>query len=202
MVSAASIRAWAARDPAPLLIRFCVVAGLLFLFREEISRAYLATMVPLVNGLFHLEGVAVAFARQQHILELTYSTLGLKFTVHDIIYQNLMVALALFAATPGAWAWRLKWMGVVVVVMWVTHVISLYLGGYVIIWDFVESLPREDRVGLAQRVSEVLPRERDWLFSRLFGVWHTWGRPTVGLWVWLLAARRYLRLPGREATEA
>ncbi|MFC1525330.1 hypothetical protein ACFL6X_00790 [Candidatus Latescibacterota bacterium] len=200
MVSSASIRGWVARDPAPLLIRFCVVAGILFLFREGISRIYLATMVPLVNGIFQLEGLAVAFAREQHILRLTYATLGLEFTVHDIIYQNLMVALALFAATPGRWGWRLKWMGIAVGVLWVTHVASLYLGGYVIIWDFVESLPLDDRGALAQRVSEVLPRERDWLLSRLFGVWHTWGRPTVGLGVWLIASRRYLGLP-REGGE-
>ncbi len=89
------------RDPLTLLIRFAVAAGLPFLLREDISRLYLTLMVPLVHGIFRLEGLAGAFVRQRHVLQLVYGDLGFRFTVHDIIYQNLMVGVALFAATPG-----------------------------------------------------------------------------------------------------
>lgn len=188
------------RDSLPLLIRFCVVAGALFLFRQEISRVYLATMVPLVNGLFCAEGLAVELVRHKHVLQLAYPSLGLEFTIHDIIYQNLMVGLALVAATPGSGRWRLKWMAIVLAVLWVTHVLSLYLGGYVIIWDYVASLPIEDEARLSRRVLEVVPRDRDWLLSRVFGIWHTWGRPSAAIWIWLFAARGYLRLPRVSAT--
>ena len=185
------------RDSLPLLILFCVVAGGLFLFRQEISRAYLATMVPLVNELFHAGGLAIELVRRAHILKLAYPSLGLEFTIHDIIYQNLIVGLALVAATPGPGRWRLKWMGIVLVALWVTHVLSLYLGGYVIIWDFVASLPIADQTRLSPRVLEVIPRDRDWLLSRVFGIWHTWGRPSAAIWIWLFAARDYLGLAGR-----
>ena len=182
------------RDSLPLLVRFCVVAGVLFLFRQEISSAYLTTMVPLVNGLFRVAGLAIELVRQEHILKLAYPSLGLEFTIHDIIYQNLIVGLALVAATPGPGRWRLKWMAIVLAALWVTHVLSLYLGGYVIIWDYVASLPIEDEARLSQRVLEVIPRDRDWLLSRVFGIWHTWGRPSAAIWIWLFAARGYLGL--------
>ena len=54
---------------------------------------------------------------------------------------------------------------------------------------------------MARQVLEVFPRDRDWLFSNIFGLWHTWGRPTLALLVWLYAARDYLYLPeeGRAA---
>lgn len=182
------------RAPVPFLIRFCVIAGVFFLFRQEISRAYLATMVPLVNGLFGAAGLAVELVRQSHVLRLTYPSLGLEFTIHDIIYQNLVVGLALVAATPGSGRWRLKWMAIVLAALWVTHVLSLYLGGYVIIWDYTASLPAADAARLSRRVLEVIPRDQDWLLSRVFGIWHTWGRPSAAIWIWLFAARGYLRL--------
>ena len=189
------LRAWAGRDPAPLLIRFCAVAGLLFLLREQVSQVYLVAMAPLVNGLFQLSDLAAEYTRQEHVLELAYPALGLRFTVHDIVYQNLIVALALFAATPGSWRWRLKWMGTAVLVLWVTHVASLYMAGYAIVWDFVESLPAADREALAPQVAAQVSPAQDWLFSRLCGLWHRWGRPTAGLVIWLYAARNYLGFP-------
>ncbi|MFH1567777.1 MAG: hypothetical protein ABIL09_07230 [Gemmatimonadota bacterium] len=194
-------RDWVGRDPAPLLIRFCLAAGVLFLLRDELSQVYLATMVPAVNGWLRATDVAALFQREGHGLRLSYPGLGLQFTVHDIIYQNLMVAAALFAATPGPWRWRLKWLGIAVAALWVTHVASLYLAGHVIVWDFVESLPAGERGALARRVAGQVPGERDWLYSHLFGLWHTWGRPTLGLGIWLFAARQYLRLPGDLARE-
>ena len=195
-------RDWISRDPLPLLIKFSVVAGALFLFRTDLSRVYLATMVPLVNGLFRWDGVAVEFVRQQHVLQLVYRDLGLQFTVHDIIYQNVMVAVALFAATPGTLRWKARWIALVLAALWVTHVASLYLGGYVIIWDYIEGLPGGQASSMAARVTEVFPRDRDWLFSRLFGIWHTWGRPTLAILIWLFAARDYLRLPAADASDA
>lgn len=184
------------RDPLPLLIRFAVAAGLLFLLREDISRLYLAVMVPIVNGIFRLEGLAVEFIRQRHVLQLVYADLGFRFTVHDIIYQNLMVGVALFAATPGqSIRWKARWIGVVLGLLALTHVASLYLGGHVIVWDYVAALPDGERAQVARQVLEVFPRDRDWLYSNLFGLWHTWGRPTLALVVWLYAARDYLFLP-------
>lgn len=189
------LRDWARRDPAPMLIRFCGVAALLFLLREQLSALYLLAMAPAVNGLFRVAGLAAAYGREGYILELAYPSLGLTFTVHDIVYQNLIVALALFAATPGSWRWRLKWMAATVAILWVTHVASLYTAGYAIVWDFVESLPAGEREALLPQVISEVSARQDWLYSRLFGLWHTWGRPTAGLLIWLFAARRYLNFP-------
>ena len=193
-------KSWLLRDPLPLLVRFSVVAGALFVFHDQLSQLYLIGMVPLVNGIFRFEGLAVEFIRQQQVLTLAYADLGLRFTVHDIIYQNLMVAVALFAATPETTIrWKVQWIATVLALLWVTHVASLYLGGYVIVWDYVEGLPPVAREQMARQVLEVFPRDRDWLFSNLFGLWHTWGRPTLALLIWLYAARDYLRLPGAES---
>jgi len=184
-----------------LLIRFSLAAGLLFLFREEISHSYLALMVPVVNGIFRLEGLAVEFIRQRDVLQLVYGDLGFRFTVHDIIYQNLTVGVALFVATPGqSMRWKAKWIAIVIGLLSLTHLATLYLGGYVIVWDYV-ALPDGERAQVARQVLEVFPRDRDWLFSNIFGLWHTWGRPTLALLVWLYAARDYLYLPeeGRAA---
>ena len=191
-------RASVLQDPFPLLFRFAVVAGVLFLLRAQVFQLYLAVSVPLVNGLFQLDGVAVEFVRNHDSLQLVYKGLGYQFTVNDIIYQNLMVAVALFAATPGSLRWRAKWIAIVLAALWITHMASLYMGGYVIIWDYVESLPQDQKGQIAQQILQVFPRDRDWLFSHLFGIWHTWGRPTMGLVIWLFAAREYLGLPGNE----
>ena len=134
------------RDPLPLLIRFSLAAGLLFLFREEISPSYLALMVSVVNGIFRLEGLAVEFIRQRDVLQLVYGDLGFRFTVHDIIYQNLTVGVALFVATPGqSMRWKAKWIAIVIGLLSLTHLATLYLGGYVIVWDYVAALPDGER---------------------------------------------------------
>jgi len=149
------------RDPLPLLIRFSLAAGLLFLFREEISHSYLALMVPVVNGIFRLEGLAVEFIRQRDVLQLVYGDLGFRFTVHDIIYQNLTVGVALFVATPGqSMRWKAKWIAIVIGLLSLTHLATLYLGGYVIVWDYVAALPDGERAQVARQVLEVFPRDR------------------------------------------
>ena len=114
------------RDPLPLLIRCSLADGLLFLFREEISHSYLALMVPVVNGIFRLEGLAVEFIRQRDVLQLVYGDLGFRFTVHDIIYQNLTVGVALFVATPGqSMRWKAKWIAIVIGLLSLTHLATL-----------------------------------------------------------------------------
>ena len=190
-------RRWSLTDPLGFLVGFALVAGGLFLLRETIAQFYVATMLPLVNALFRWEGVGVAYVQDRHLLQLVYTKLGLQFKIHDIIYQNLMVAVALFAATPGySLHWKGKWIAGVLALLWLTHAASLYLGGYVVVWDFIENLPPEQREEMMRRVLLVFPRDRDWLFSHLFGLWHSWGRPTLALFIWLYAARRYLGLSG------
>ncbi len=190
-----SVTDWPLPVPLQFLVRFAVVAGMLFLFRERLAELYLSTMVPTVNGLFNLEELGVVYRQQRHVLLLVYEELGFHFRVHDIIYQNVMVTIALFAATPGySLRWRAGWTAVVLALLWLTHAASLYMGGYVIIWDYLESLGAGERQDLARQIGDAFPRDRDWLFSHLFGLWHTWGRPTLALLIWLFAARRFLRL--------
>jgi hypothetical protein len=64
--------------------------------------------------------------------------------------------------------------------------------------DFIENLPPEQREDMIRQVLPIFPRDRDWLFSHLFGLWHSWGRPTLALFIWLYAARRYLGLSGAD----
>lgn len=174
------------REPLWFLARFAVVVGVLYLLRADISTLYLALVTPPANWL--LGDMGATYVRQGHELGLVYSRLGLRFTVHDIIYQNLLVAVALFAATRARPRWKLAWGTVAVVVLWASHVVSLYLGGHVIIWDFLWGLPPELRQELGPRVAAHFPAERDWLLSRLFGLWHTWGRQSLVLAIWGLAS--------------
>lgn len=186
------------REPLVFLVRFAVVAGVLYLLRSEVSRFYLMLVTAPANWLLGEESGAL-YVREGHELALVYRQLGLRFTVHDIIYQNAMVAVALFVATRAPWRWRLGWGSAALALLWATHVGSLYLGGHVIVWDFVWGLPQEIRAELAPRVAARFPYERDWLFSRLFGLWHTWGRTSVVLVIWVLAVSPLLRRGGTEA---
>ncbi|MDA0336714.1 MAG: hypothetical protein O2782_16240 [bacterium] len=189
------------RAPLVFLLRFAAVAGVLYLFRADVSAFYLSLVTAPANWLLGGDG-GVAYTRQGHELSLVYRQLGLRFTVHDIIYQNLLVALALFAATQAHWMWKLQWGGVAILTLWASHVVSLFLGGHVIVWDFLWSLPTDVRADLLPRVAERFPMERDWLFSRLFGLWHTWGRQSLALAVWALAALPLLRrLSGADTQE-
>ncbi len=189
------------RAPLLFLLRFAAVAGVLYLFRADVSGIYLSLVTAPANWLLGGDG-GVAYTRQGHELSLVYRQLGLRFAVHDIIYQNLLVALALFGATQAHWTWKLKWGGVAVFTLWASHVVSLFLGGHVIVWDFLWSLPADVRADLLPRVTEHFPMERDWLFSRLFGLWHTWGRQSLALAVWALAALPLLRrLSGADTQE-
>ncbi len=86
---------WPLPVPLQFLVRFAVVAGMLFLLRERLAELYLSTMVPTVNGFFSLEELGVVYRQQQHVLLLVYEELGFHFRVHDIIYQNVMVTIAL-----------------------------------------------------------------------------------------------------------
>jgi hypothetical protein len=184
------------REPILFLARFAIVAGVLYLFRGEVSRLYLSLVTAPANWLLGGDG-GVIYSRQGHELSLVYRELGLRFAVHDIIYQNLLVTLALFAATRAKWIWKLKWGSVAVLALWASHVVSLFLGGHVIIWDFLWNLPMDARAELLPRVVARFPMERDWLFSRLFGLWHTWGRQSLALTVWALAALPLLRRVSR-----
>lgn len=180
------------REPLEFLIRFAVVAGGLYLLRSDISHFYLLLVTAPANWLIG-DGAGAAYIREGHELSLVYRQFGLRFAVHDIIYQNLLVAMALFAATHADWQWKLKWGGVAVVALWLSHVVSLFLGSHVIIWDFLWSLPADVRLEVAPRIEAHFPQARDWLYSRLFGVWHTWGRQSLALVVWVLAASPVLR---------
>ena len=181
--------------PLEFLLRFCLATGLLFLLREPGSQLYLGFTVPIVNAAFAWNGLPCRYAQEGSMLYLVYANPGLRFAVHDIIYQNVMVGAALFVATPGrTWGWRGRWLGLALAVLWSTHVVSLYMGGTVIVWDYVDSLPAAQAADLARRLPAPLSPERDWLLSRLFGLWHTWGRPSIGVFLWAFAARSYIRL--------
>ncbi len=180
------------KEPLAFLVRFAVVAGGLYLLRADISRVYLLIVTGPANWLIG-SGSGVSYIRQGHELSLLYRPFGLQFAVHDIIYQNLLVALALFAATRADWIWKLKWGAVAISMLWASHVVSLFLGSHVVIWDFLWSVPADVRAEMLPRVAEHFPIERDWLFSRLFGLWHTWGRQSLALAIWTLAALPILR---------
>ncbi|MBT3223668.1 MAG: hypothetical protein HOM68_15505 [Gemmatimonadetes bacterium] len=190
------------REPLIFLVRFALVAGVLYLLRSSISSIYLSMVTTPANWLIGEEPGAV-YVQQGHELSLVYRHFGLRFAVHDIIYQNLLVALALFAATRANLMWKLQWGGVAVATLWASHVASLFLGSHVIVWDFLWSVPDDVRKELLPKVAERFPMERDWLFSRLFGLWHTWGRQSLALVIWTLAAMPLIqRMSGAKAQQA
>lgn len=176
------------REPLWFLLRFAVVTAVLFLAREPLSAAYAALTVPVVNGCMALGDLPARYLREGHQLWLVYPPAGFRLQVHDIIYQNLIVAVGLFAASPGHTpGWRCRWLAIVLGVLWTSHVASLYMGGTVMLWDVALDLPPAERQRLVGSFPASMSAERDWLLSRLFGWWHTWGRPAAGLLLWVYA---------------
>lgn len=187
------VRSGLLADPLPFLWRFAVLAGGLFLLRQPLASAYLSVLTPVVNAVYAHEGLPVQYLQSGGALSLLYLEPGARFQVHDVVYQNLLTMAALFGATPGyEWRWRIKWLGGAAILLWVTHVLMLYMGGYVIIWDYALGLPAAQRRMLIAQLPAALSSQRDAWFSQVFGLWHSWGRQTLGLVIWVVAARGYL----------
>ena len=85
-----------------------------------------------------------------------------------------------------------------ILLLWTTHVFSLYAGGLSAVQDYLHSLPPENKQALVERGWEVFSQERARFFSQVVGLWSIWGSPVLILLSWALAAQHYLGLDGKN----
>ena len=165
-----------------ILAVFVLVSSLAFSIWEHFSVLYLAQVAPAVNYLFALSDLPVALEQRQDLLLLVYrqadgSLLRLSALDYHVIYLNLVVGLALFAAFPArGWQWRLRWMFTLLVVLWMTHVGSFFSGAYIAIWDYISTLPHGLEKDALVEFAQVFPLERKNFYSRVLALWNAWGR--------------------------
>ncbi len=188
----------ALRKATAFLARFIVVAGVLYVGWAFLSALYLSTLAAVFNNLAD-ESVQYAVFRDN--LAIVYNDVQAKPLVlaladNDIFFMNLLVVVGLLLATPidGSTLNRVGWTLGAGMLVWMTHLLSLFAGEYLVIWDFVDSLPGDQALSLGTAVEARFPRAQEVIFRAIFDRWRLWVRPTLALLLWFFFARGYLRL--------
>jgi hypothetical protein len=183
-----------------LFVRFLLASALLFLVWRVMDEAYLRLLTQIVNGLFFLTDEPARFALQDGALVVNLMGFGrplsLQLGGNHIFYLNLIVGIALFAATPAAdWRWQVKWAGWVLLLTGATHLVSLWYGPELIFQDFLLSLSPTDRMQLLELGGDIWrDRAEPGLATPIFAAWRHFGRLGFVVVIWLFASRNYLRL--------
>lgn len=165
-----------------ILSIFVLVSSLAFSVWEQCSDLYLAQVVPAVNFLFGLADLPVELEQRTALLLLVYqqadgSLLKLRALDYDVVYLNLIVGFSLCVVFPArGWEWRLRWIIALLVALWVTHVASFFTGGYIAIWDYINTLPQGLEKNALLEFAQVFPQERKNFYAYALALWNSWGR--------------------------
>lgn len=184
------------RNALFFLGKFVVISGLFYGVWEILAPFYLTLVVPVVNALFSGLQLPVQLELRGSILLLIYQQGGgwLRLQAHDydIIYLNLIAATALLAASPGqSVAWKLRWAGAVLVLLWTTHVASFFIGGQIAIWEYLDGMPATlEKAALVEQMQVHFSLERRELLTALLAQWNIWGRYALAVGIWFVALRR------------
>lgn len=175
-------------ESAAFLARFALWASLLFSVWEGFGPQYVDAVAPATNALSRHLGLPVHLERQGETVLHEYAPPGgrsFRIRAHDqgSIYLNLVVAVALFAATPRrSLAWRCSWATAAVGLLWASHVVSFFVSGQVALWQIAGVDPQT--VTLVQQLAPYMPRARgEWLL-RLFEQWNMWARYGLCVAMW------------------
>ncbi|MEW6753103.1 MAG: PKD domain-containing protein [Candidatus Latescibacterota bacterium] len=177
------------------LARFVLVAGLLYGVWPWLAPAYLCLVAPGVNTAFASLDLPVLLELRGSVALLAYRTgdgwLRLQAHGYDVVYLNLLSAVALIAAWPGRpLRWRLRWAGGVGSTLWLTHVCTFLASGQMAVWQYLDALPPgPDRQALLERLAPHFPRSRAQFVSHLVAQWDMWGRYALVVVAWITAVR-------------
>ena len=180
--------------PVRFMGRFLLAAVLLLLTWTYLADYYVATLLIPVNWIFAIQGMPVELALRGDSLVLGIPGGGgqlryFQLQGHDLTYLNLPAAMALLVALPG---WnlrgRLNWCAATAALLWVTHVLGLYGGGYSAVGGYVGAQSPEIRGRLIDRLGEAFSTGLADSLGYLVGWWSAWGGPALSLVFFVLAA--------------
>lgn len=203
-------------SPVQFLAKFVLASAIVFMLWVPLSRAYFAFLSLESNAAFRLLGHSARLevdSRGPHILYLDI------FPPHEFkqdiripilqgisIHFNLIVIVALFAATPRM-SYRTKMKGIAVgaAVLSLLHAAHIYFISYLFIWDYIDwrRWPAEISTGdvqhLIRNVERSFPRTARPYIVGLHEYWNHFLRESAPLLIWLYFAYPYLaggeRLP-------
>ena len=176
------------------LLRYVLATSLLFSLWSLAAPAYVASLIPAVNGINGLLDLPVSLQWQPgHLLYHFRGPTGAAFRLealdHGAVYLNLVTMLALLAATPGRdIRWYGRWMGAACVLLWCTHVFSFVFSGPVALWQFAATGPAA--AAMAAPLAPVIAAEHAIWYSRVLEFWGIWGRYGLCLALWCVAVMR------------
>ena len=191
-----SAEAWGmdAISPLAYLARYVLVTSLLFAAWSRLGLLYMDSVIPAVNSLATFTELPLTLEREGPHLLYRYRPPGatsfrLEAVDHGAVYLNLVTVLSLLSATSGRSAlWHVRWAATACSLLWLTHVLSFFLGGQVAAWQFSATGP--SAAALVAPLSASMGPDRVMWFHRALEIWGVWGRYGLCLGVWWLAALR------------
>ena len=153
------------KGPARFLFRFALFLALALVLWPPVSWVYGPFLGAVANAFFALlrSGVRAEVGdRACLVYGLWPEVIRCEVLDFGAIYLNALVAAALFAALPGAWRGRLKALGVLLVALFASHLLSLYL---------------LSQVALCNALSGPAPQAslRVLAFDKLYALWGAYG---------------------------
>ncbi len=179
------------------LLRFVVASSLLMGLWLGWGVDYLDLVAPAVNSLTVWLDVPFQLIRDgDAVLYAYHPPVGRSFrllaTGQESIYLNLVALGAVFAATPGrSTSWRLGWGTGAFGLLWMTHVVSFYMGGSVALWQFAEG----GSLSLVHPLASWIPASRGDLYLQILTHWNLWGRYSICVLMWIVACAHPLPAP-------
>ena len=195
------------RIPILFLSKFVLVSVVLFAFWEPISKGYLIVLSAFTNAVVGLFTANVHFEVRDGLFVVYHGIAKKDVTFlaqdYDAIYFNMVITVALFAATPGLQLLqKIKYTAIALPLLFLSHVFLLYMVSYTCIWSYINGLIASrgrdaPQVQILLRTVDALfPLKRGFLFLRLFDLWTNWGRLAVPFLIWLIFVQRQLSQEG------
>ena len=149
---------------------------------KEISDA---DLLPFVNYAFQASDMPVTLARNgQNIVlgmrELDGLWRAFQLKGQDLVYTNLVAAVAIVLAVPGlSWTKRTRWIATLGMLLWFTHVLALYAGSCSAVGDYLNTMPES---ALAAHPEWLAVAASDATSTNTFiGMWRALGSPALVL---------------------
>ena len=174
------------------IIRFALVASLLFLCWCHLAPSYTTTLIAPANWFLEAESAPYQLAQHRHHIELGCRADGalqrLRLRGGETAYLSVVVAAALMLSTPGlSHRRRLAWIAGLTILLWAMQAAMVFAGSYSAFGDFVHAMPPDvAHRWLAQNWPSFSPSLASHC-AQAAGAWSAWGAPALILMAWVLA---------------
>lgn len=177
--------------PIKFLVGFGATVMILLALWHQYGHYYIATLVPLANSLIGMENLPLGLVYDGEHMAISYLDVegqwrNGELKGHELVYLNMIAAIALIVALPGnSLKRRFVYCGCFAAFLWVTHALSLYVGAYSAIGTYLEKVSGGSALvhgmGTLPQQWEVFPTVRAKYAGRILGVWNAVGAPSVML---------------------